>query len=135
MLCLTNTQCEDDDLLIVPNNCDLSILIDSNAYDNSVSSEFAFVSVNIIDGNCLFIEFSASGCDGDSWEFELIDSGAVAESLPEQRFLKFELTNNEACLAVFERSTSFDLIPLQVEGSNEILLNIDGLNEPVVYSY
>ena len=135
LLCLTNTQCDDDDFVMIENDCGLQIIIDSNAYDNSTSSEFTFTNIEIIDDDCLFIEFSASGCDGNSWEFELIDSGAVAESSPEQRFIKFELTNNESCLAVFSRSAIFDLKPLRVEGSNEILLNINSFNESISYSY
>ena len=81
------------------------------------------------------INLSASGCDGNNWEYKLVDSGNIAESSPEQRYLKFKLINNEVCLAVFDRIVTFKLEPIRVEGSNEIVLNIEGYQEPLTYSY
>lgn len=135
ILCLTNTQCEDDDIIIDENGCGLPIIIDNNIYHNSITSEFTITNIEIIEENCLLIEFYASGCDGNSWEYKLIDSSDIAESSPEQRFLKFELTNNEACLAVFSRSVMYNLIPLKIEGSNEIILNINGFEDSITYTY
>jgi len=133
-LCLTNTQCDDDDLPLPPQVCDYQVLIDAMAYDETIPLNFNFLATQVID-NCLFIEISASGCNGDSWEVELIDSAIVAESSPEQRFLKFKLINEEVCLAVFDKTYTFNLEPLQVEGSNEIILNIEGYDGSVLYSY
>jgi len=134
-LCFMNMTCEtDDDIDLSSDICDQITVVSKTQYDNLVSDNFTFGNVEITD-DCLNIEISSSGCSGDSWGFNLIDSGAVAESSPEQLYLKFKLINNEACLAVFERTISFDLTPLQVNGSNLIILHIDGLETSLEYAY
>ena len=59
----------------------------------------------------------------------------IAESFPPQRYLKLNLYNNEVCLAVFTKEESFDLTALRVEGTNEVLLNFEGFEESVLYTY
>jgi len=127
-----NTQCDEDNEIETP--CGQSVIIDSGFYDTAESSLYNLISAEI-EGNCLTINISASGCDGNSWSMVLVDSGAVAESSPEQRFLKFVFTNEEVCLAVFSQERSFDLSALQVSGSNEIILNIEDFPEPFTYAY
>lgn len=134
MLCFLNMQCDEDDISIDLELCDQAVVIDENAYNNLESAHFTFFDTKIID-NCLSIEITSSGCSGDSWEFKLVDSGAVAESSPEQRYLKFQLINEELCDAVFNKTVSFDLTPIQISGSNEIILNIEGLESSLNYSY
>ena len=81
------------------------------------------------------IENSSSGCDGKSWPEEMIDAREVLESFPIQRKLKLLLDNQEACAAVFTKRVSFDLTPIRTEGYSKIILNIDGLKEPLLYHY
>ena len=131
---LFNTQCDEDDFSPSSAICDQIATVDNTAYENAETAFDSVVSVEVLD-DCLNVRISSSGCDGNSWEFELIDSGNVAESFPPQRYLKYVLTNNEACLAVFSREKSFELIPLRVEGVNEVLLNIEGFPESISYSY
>lgn len=131
-LLFMNTQCDEDNEIETP--CGQSVIIDSGFYDTAESSLYNLISAEI-EGNCLTVNISASGCDGNSWSMVLVDSGAVAESSPEQRFLKFVFTNEEVCLAVFSQERSFDLSALQVSGSNEIILNIEDFPEPYTYAY
>ena len=131
-LLLMNTQCDEDDY--IPQPCDQNVVVDNGFY-NTVESDPYEVSTIIIDGNCLTVEISASGCDGNSWSLVLVDSGEVAESSPEQRYLKLVLTNEELCLAVVSQTRSFNLLPIQVEGSNEIILNIEGVSDAITYAY
>ncbi|WP_299549115.1 hypothetical protein [Seonamhaeicola sp.] len=131
--CFFNTQCEDDDV-VGDLICDLSTIVSASEYNNLNSDNFAFIDAEI-DGDCLAITIGASGCDGNTWEFSLVDSGAVAESSPEQRYLKLDFDNNEDCLAYFERVITFDLSPIRVEGSSKIILHIHGLDESLEYSY
>lgn len=98
------------------------------------SDSFSIENAEIID-DCLSLRIGASGCDGSSWHFDLVDSGAVVESFPEQRFLKLQLINNEACLAVIGRTVSFNLSSLQIEGSHEIILQIEGFGASIAYNY
>ncbi|TXE06126.1 hypothetical protein FUA26_14195 [Seonamhaeicola algicola] len=128
-----NTQCKEDDS-IESNTCDFTILVDEEAYTKG-----NFEGLNILDASieadCLQVTFGASGCSGTSWEFQLIDSGTVAESLPEQRYMKLNFKNNEACLAYFERTVSFNLLPIRVKGSHKIQLHLEGVNAPLTYNY
>ncbi|MBO6605991.1 hypothetical protein [Psychroserpens sp.] len=132
MLLFMNTQCDDDEIQGSP--CDQAVVIDQGFYESAETDDFTFQSAEIID-NCLAVVLSSSGCDGETWSMVLVDSGSVAESLPEQRFLKFVFSNNEECLAVITQERSFDISNLQVEGSNEIILNIDGFPESITYQY
>ncbi|WP_460218052.1 hypothetical protein [Psychroserpens sp. MEBiC05023] len=131
-LLFMNTQCDDEDVVEEP--CGQTVVIDSGFFESAESGFYNLISADI-EGNCLNINVSASGCDGSTWSMVLVDSGAVAESSPEQRFLKFVFTNQEVCLAVFTQERSFDLSSLQVSGSNEIILNIEDFPEALTYSY
>lgn len=134
-LCFFNTQCEDDIIVTdFESVCNDFVIVDKDQYDDLTSHNYTLISATISD-DCLAINLGASGCAGNTWQFILVDSGAVAESSPEQRYLKFQLINEEDCAAFFEREVSFDLRPLQVTGSNQIILNIEGFSEPLTYSY
>nr|WP_321222200.1 hypothetical protein [uncultured Psychroserpens sp.] len=127
-----NTQCDDDDVVSIP--CDQTVVVDNGFYETAESNMYEVGNI-VFNDNCLSIEISASGCDGNSWSMVLVDSGNVAESSPEQRYLKFVLTNQEVCLAFISQERSFDLTPLQIDGSNEIILNIEGFPESLTYNY
>jgi hypothetical protein len=45
------------------------------------------------------------------------------------------LINGQACLAYFEETISFDLTPFQIEGQNEVPLQIEGWDEALLYVY
>lgn len=135
LFCCMNVLCEGiEEPGIDVNYCDDQVIIDESLFETLQSSNFDFVSAEIID-DCLFIDMGASGCDGNTWEFALVDSGAIAESSPEQRYLKFQLINQEACLAFLQETISFDLTPIQINGSNEIILNIEGYESSLNYKY
>lgn len=114
-------------------DCDFETLINSQQYANTNSDQFTINSLAIKD-DCFTINFSSSGCDGNSWELKLIDSGAVAESLPPQRDLKLSFKNEEACLAYLTKEITFDISNLQVDGQ-QVLLNIININESILYEY
>lgn len=135
-LLLMNTTCDEDAPFYDDQSdiCDLKTIVNKSLYDNVDTTGYNLVEAEIVD-DCLLITIGASGCSGNSWEYRLVDSGAVAESSPEQRFLKFELSNSEACQAFFQKTVSFDLRPLKISGSQEIILNLENSNNPFTYSY
>jgi hypothetical protein len=133
-LLIMNTQCDEDDDGNPSQFCDELVIIDNNQYQNIESDFYSLVNVTT-NSNCLEVTISASGCSGESWEMILVDSGDIAESMPPQRYLKFASVNNEACLAVFSRTVSFDLTALEIQGNNEITLNIEDFPEPLSYNY
>lgn len=115
-------------------SCDQEAIVDMQKYDKEPSDEVHINSATIVD-DCLTVNISASGCDGNSWTAQLYDSGAVAESEPEQRYIKLTFTNNEACLAVFNRDFNFDLSPLQIPNNGVLLLNFQNSGEQLRYEY
>jgi len=132
-LLLMNTQCDDDDD-VQDSDCGQLVIIDNSFYESAMSAEFNLIDFDLVD-DCLTVEIGASGCDGETWSLVLVDSGDIAESSPEQRFLKLIFTNNEACLAVFTQTRVFNLSALRIDGSNEIVLNIEGIPAPINYTY
>ncbi len=115
-------------------NCESKVLIDSKTY---ITAAKDFVTINNleINENCLTINFSASGCSGNSWEIKLIDSEDIMESFPIQRNLIFSLKNEERCMAYITKKRSFDISKLKIEGEKKIVLNIKNTNQKIVYNY
>lgn len=106
-------------------NCDQDVIISPLEYENAPDHPVSIVDMEIV-GDCLKIEFSSSGCNGESWVVKLIDMGIVAESNPCQRVLRLSLDNQEACLAMVNKEMSFNIEDLQIYGANSVLLNVSG---------
>ena len=132
-LLFMNLQCddEDDDKL---STCDVAVVQDNSIYE-TIESDFHSLTTAEIDGDCLSVNISASGCDGTNWVLTLVDSEDIAESIPPQRYLKLALANNEVCLAVFNKEQSFDLTGLKIDGVSEVLLNIEYFSGSLMYTY
>jgi len=130
------TSCSDNHLIDQPpiSTCDDQVSIDEQRYQDDSSSLFNLISLNI-EGDCMKVSFSASGCNSNSWKMDLVASDAIAESLPEQRYLKLSLENLEACLAVFTRDISFDLSSLQIQNDGALILNLEGFEGNLTYEY
>lgn len=88
-----------------------------------------------LNGNCLEVTVASSGCSGDSWVMNLYSTDSYYESLPPQKSVKVELLNYELCLAVFEKTVSFDVTPFQISGQNEVVFVIEGWDTPINYQY
>ena len=128
------TACNSDDDSSNQGQCDDNVTLSSNLYTNGQSDIFSINSVEIV-GNCLVVNYSASGCDGTTWSLDLVDSEAIMESAPPQRNLRLIFINNEACLAFLTAELSFDITDLQIENENSIVLNILNINESLSYDY
>jgi len=116
-----------------PTNCERTTIISSELYASAPDDALTINSLEI-DGDCLKINFSSSGCDGDSWEFKLIDSGNILESFPPQRNLRLSLKNNELCDAYFSRELTFDISNLRVDGK-QVKLNLTNSDKSILYKY
>lgn len=127
--------CSDDDNTGNISQCDLtSQIIEEDAFDEVITENYQISNV-VLDEDCLEITFASSGCDGNSWELNLYSTNTINFIFPLQRTVKVELINEELCLAFIEKTVSFDLTPFRVEEQNEILLNIVGWEEQVIYQY
>ena len=118
-----------------PNDCDsTSEVIAEDNFDAINTSNYVVSDVQL-NGDCLEITIGSSGCDPDLWELNLYSTNAFYAIYPLQRAVKIELINDQACLAFFQKTISFDLIPFQIETQNELPLNIEGWNEQIIYEY
>ena len=111
--------------------CGDFVIENQTIYDATDISNYTTTDVNVLN-NCITVRITSSGCDGNSWTASLIDSEQETLSIPPERFLRLELTNNEACQSVFERSYTFDISTIRVTGSGTLVLNLDGWNSPIV---
>ena len=125
--------CSNDDDNGNQNNCDFETIISAEQYQNAPNDQIEINSLDIND-NCLKINFSSSGCDGNNWELKLIDSGDIMESNPPQRNLRLSLKNEESCEAYITKELTFDITNLKVDG-NKVQLNILSSEENILYEY
>ena len=114
-------------------HCDKQVIVDSYLYQEAPDDYLMITKAGIVE-DCLVIEFSSSGCDGSTWKVNLIDAEAIAESFPPQRTIRLSLHNEELCDAVFKKEISFDITPLRV-GGDQVILNLQGWDEQLIYKY
>ena len=125
----------EDDNSTIENNCDFtSEIIFEEGFTAISTSNYGIIDV-VLNGDCLEITFSSSGCGTDLWEENLYSTDAFYNVFPLQREFKMELINEEMCLAVFQKTVSFDLTPFQIDGQSDLPLNINGWNEQITYGY
>lgn len=124
--------CDKNDDPVVTDNCIIETIIDRDLYLNTAMDYF--IDSIGIENDCIEITVNASGCDGDTWSAQLIDSGDIAESSPPQRSLRLALENTEECDAVISKSFYFDLSTIQTEESR-FILRFEGWDQTVLYEY
>ena len=88
----------------------------------------------VLSGNCLEVTISSSGCNPDNWDMNLFAIQSPLAVYPHLVHARVQLINNEACLAVFQKTVSFDLSTIQLPG-NELHIGLDGWNTPISYQY
>ena len=128
---LLSFACEKDDK--EQTSCDQKTIISKSEYDTAPLDDVSILDMEI-DGDCLKISFSASGCDGSTWIVKLIDSGMTFYTSPPQKDLILSLENNELCDAVISKEISFDIENLQVSG-NLVVLNIINTGDEILYEF
>lgn len=133
LIILTILSCSKNDDNENSVNCDFETVISPEQYENAPSDKLIINSLAIND-NCLKINFSSRGCNGDTWEVKLIDSKFISKSLPPQRDLRLSLKNEELCKANITKELTFDISNLQVDG-NQVRLNITNSGESILYQY
>jgi len=113
---------------------DAYVMVDKNLFDQTETDNYSITDV-VLEGDLLKLSIGSSGCSGDTWVPILVDSGDVLESFPVQKQLKLNLVNQEACLAVINKTYEFDLTTIQLEDYDTIILNLEGWNESITYYY
>jgi hypothetical protein len=126
--------CSDDDPA-ANETCGANAEVVAETIFNDVSiSNYSIVDVNLT-GDCLEIKISTSGCSANELQMNLYSTDSFYTVYPYQRGVKLKLFNNQLCLAIIEKTKSFDLTPFQLKGQNQIPLNIAGWNKTIIYKY
>ncbi|UPT71694.1 MAG: hypothetical protein M0D53_05005 [Flavobacterium sp. JAD_PAG50586_2] len=109
-------------------------IINQTTFDQVNITNYMITNV-ALNVDCLDITISSSGCNANNWDMNLFSTSAFSSTSIAQKQLKIELINEEACLAVFQKTVSFSLIPYRIDGHNEINLIIQGWSTPINYTY
>ena len=125
---------KDDDSRNIPNCDSRSEVIAENIFNSINTSNYSISNVSL-NGDCLEITLGSSGCNANLWEMELYSTNSFYTVYPMQRTVKLKLTNNQACLAFFQKTKSFDLTAFRMEGQNSLPLNIVGWDKQIMYKY
>lgn len=138
ILMLIFVGCKGDDSLCCPHpnptNCNEFSIIDETKYNQTNTNNYTITNV-VLNGDCLEITVSSSGCNPNNWDMNFVASEVVVETLPNIWYTKVELINNEACQAVFQKTVSFDLTPFKITGQNQVQIRIQGWNTSIMYQY
>ena len=127
--------CSESNSVSVISNCDKqSEIIDETSYNLVNTSNYVITGI-VLNEDCLDVTIGSSGCDANNWTMNLFSTNNFSNTNPIQRNIKVELVNQEACAAAFQKTVSFDLTPLRVSTQTQIIFNIDGWNEQIVYNY
>ena len=112
-------------------NCDKDVIISGTEYEKAPNATVHIIDTKI-EGNCMKIKFSASGCDGSTWNEKLIAVASDATVYPPEWSLRLYIENREICTAVHSKEVSFNIKELQLPG-NKVRLNISG--KSILYEY
>ncbi|MFT4687406.1 MAG: hypothetical protein ACI92C_002306 [Neolewinella sp.] len=129
---LALSSCADDDDTFAPSDCGPLINTVGNIDGLGSGDQFGISSTSV-DGLCLSIEVSATGCNTEEWTAELITNSSVDESTPTQTTARFVFDNQLpedaiTCLAILSKTFTFDLSPYlttEVLPSNLTILGPD----------
>ncbi|SNT20644.1 hypothetical protein SAMN05421640_2853 [Ekhidna lutea] len=109
-----------------------TVVISESLYNQTKTDNYTIEEAVIV-GDSLKVTLQSSGCDGSEWAVKLVDSGAIAESYPVQRFAKIALENTELCDAIVTKEYSIDITPLRVE--DQLYLNLEGWETQLHYDF
>ncbi|SEC71195.1 hypothetical protein SAMN05192540_3877 [Maribacter dokdonensis] len=131
--------CSDDNEEQVSTLCDNFVIIDSDVFQNRSDDDGtgrnSFEIINTeIENDCLSITIQSGGCNGDTWQVDLIDADRIAETAIPQRDLKVFLDNTELCNAITISTVSFELTPLRTD-DDRITLNLEKWDTQLEYIY
>jgi hypothetical protein len=129
---LALSSCADDDDTFAPSDCG-PLINTVGSIDGLGSGDQFDISSTSVDGLCLSIEVSATGCNPEEWTAELVTDSSVGESTPTQTTARFVFDDQLpedaiTCLAILSKTFTFDLSPYlttEVLPSNLTILGPD----------
>jgi len=108
------------------------LIVSESVFESAPNHPFTIKNVRI-EGDILIIKITSGGCDGSTWQVNLVTTDAIGMSEPPYRGVKLSLKNRELCRAFVHKEFKFNIKNLRVEGSNSVRLNISGIE--VLYRY
>ena len=130
LLVVGNSSCNEDE---PTPECGDYAVVSQVRYNSAPDDDFTFDAVTL-EGNCLSITIQyGGGCE--EVNTELIDEGSINYSNTIGRNIRLSLHDTDNCEALVTTTLKFDLTPLQVEGENQIILNMKDWNGGLVYDY
>lgn len=125
--------CDDDDDSGAQ-TCNRTAILDPERF---VSAPSQTVTINRaeIEGDCLEISFSASGCNGDTFVLNLIGAPSDAAVFPPLVQIRLDLESSELCEALITRELSFDLSVFQQPNTNSLSLRLENNQQNLLYRY
>lgn len=106
-----------------PDVCPTKVIVNEERFAEAPNDVFNLKDA-WIENDCLVVLIQASGCSGNDWHVELIDSGSVIDTNPLQRVVRISLFNEEACQAHITKRYSFDIRPLRVPGAKKVTFQL-----------
>ncbi|TRZ42431.1 hypothetical protein [Robertkochia solimangrovi] len=115
-------------------SCDRCIRISNELYHQTNTMYYNIENASL-NGDCLEITIGAGGCNGETWDIELVDSGSIIETGVPQRTLKIKFESSELCEAYLHKTISFNLKSIQLANYSEIGLLLSGYEDVIFYEY
>ena len=107
--------------------------------NNRVFREIRTDDFNLLDvrlaGTCLEVLIGYGGGCQDDIGVVLVGSGEYAESLPPQLTIKLAVEDNDPCEAYLRRTYYFDLTDFRYDGLDDLQLNLEGWDEPLLVRF
>lgn len=132
LLLVASISCNKDSS-VCQEDCTQQVEIGDDQYTGELDNRFECLNAEVC-GDCLKVTIQYGGCRGA--EFRLIGSSAILESMPVQRNISVLPEDlDPGCYALMTVEYSFDLSPMRVSDEREILLNLVGWDEKLLYKY
>ena len=113
--------------------CGSSAILDADVFENGPEDDFDLDSV-WINSNCLHISYKYGGGCGDT-EMDVVGYHENSRQLPSSVHTRFSFSDKNSCEAYLTATKSFDLTPYQKKDYPQVILRIEGWNQPILYSY
>ena len=127
-------QPEDDGLIVCSTGtCEEQVQVSDDLYENGPSDDITISNAFIFE-DCLDVTFRYGGGCGEV-EAHLFASTGEGESLPPTRFIRVGFKDEDDCEALLVYTKTFDLTPLRSGAYSAVLLQLEGYDEVLEYSY
>lgn len=125
--CNKNEQNEDDQNALAE-YCKVKGKVDESLF-SAAPKDYLVINGVEINGDCMTINFSSGGCNGDSWQISLVGAEKLIYTGIPKREIRLSLDNKELCDAWITKEYTFDISTFQISEPKVILfLTNNGVN-------